>query len=262
MDKIKAEKIVTVGFFTHFHPEFHNRDDFKAFCKQHVLDVTENDLQDDISVYACSVYAGTGINKVTSRVCVVECAVDDAQVIAEAFADALPDPYENITFVPFTKVDDSYTGLLRAALIEQNKFLNSMRRMVIHGLTNISTSIATKDLQAITPQKWILQVKYENVPIITAVERNSVRATNIIYDISHEARVQELFSTFSSALKANFDDDVIAKFYSEVERPVQMRVRTVSRREQNYLEVLKRRYGNPQDGSTTHITPPPNDVKL
>ena len=85
MDKIRAEKIVTVGFFTHFHPEFHNRDDFKAFCKQYVLDVTENDLQDDISVYARSVYAGTGINKVTSRVCVVECAVDDAQVIAEAF---------------------------------------------------------------------------------------------------------------------------------------------------------------------------------
>lgn len=261
MDKIKAEKIVTVGFFTKFHPEFHNRDDFKSFCKKHVQDMTENNLQDDISVYPRSVYAGIGINKITSRVCVLECAVDDAPAITEAFAGTLPDPYEKLTFVPFTKVDESYTGMLRAALIEQNQFLNSMRRLVIHGLTNISTSIVTKEQQVLTPQKWILQVKYEDVPIITAVERNSTSATNIIYDVCHEAQVQELFSSFSSALKTNFEENVIVNFFSEVEKPVQIRSRAVSMREKNYLEVLKRRYGNPQDGLTTHITPPPQRRK-
>ena len=104
-------------------------------------------------------------------------------------------------------------------------------------------------------------MKYEDVPIITAVERNSNSATNIIYDVSHEARVQELFSSFSSALKTNFEENVIAKFFSQVEQPVQIRTRAVSMREQNYLEVLKRRYGNPQDGLTTHITPPPQRRK-
>lgn len=33
MDKIKADKIVTIGFLTNFSPDFHNRNDFKKFCK-------------------------------------------------------------------------------------------------------------------------------------------------------------------------------------------------------------------------------------
>ena len=261
MDKIKAEKIVTVGFFTNFHPDYHNRDDFKTFCKQHVVNVTDTKLQDEISVYARSVYAGAGIHKVTSRVCVIECAVNEAQIIAEAFADVLPDPYSNITFVPFTKVDDSYNSMLRAALIEQNGFLNSMRRLVVNGLINISLPIATKELEAITPQQWILQVQYENVSIITAVERHSTTATNIIYDVQYENRVHELFNGFNSALKANFDDFVIAKFYSDAEQSLPKKARAVSAREQTYMEALKRRYGNPQDGAINHLTPPPQRRK-
>ena len=88
-----------------------------------------------------------------------------------------------------------------------------------------------------------------------------ILATNIIYDVKHESRVQELFSSFGSALKANFDEFVTAKFYSDVEQPAQLRVRAISPREQNYLEALKRRYGNPQDGSVTHLTPPPQRRK-
>ena len=42
---------------------------------------------------------------------------------------------------------------------------------------------------------------------------------------------------------------------------ISFRSLVVSMREQNYLEVLKRRYGNPQDGLTTHITPPPQRRK-
>ena len=34
VDQIKSNKIVTVGFFTNFHPDYHNRDDFKTFCKK------------------------------------------------------------------------------------------------------------------------------------------------------------------------------------------------------------------------------------
>ena len=52
MDRIKSDKIVTVGFFTNFHPDYHNRDDFKAFCKKHVKDTVATPLNDDISVYA------------------------------------------------------------------------------------------------------------------------------------------------------------------------------------------------------------------
>ena len=104
-------------------------------------------------------------------------------------------------------------------------------------------------------------MQYENVSIITAVERHSTTATNIIYDVQHEKRVHELFNGFNSALKANFDDFVIAKFYSDAEQSLPKKARAVSAREQTYMEALKRRYGNPQDGATNHLTPPPQRRK-
>ena len=34
MDKIKSERITTIGFFTHIHPDFHNRTEFKRAIEQ------------------------------------------------------------------------------------------------------------------------------------------------------------------------------------------------------------------------------------
>ena len=231
------------------------------FCKKHVRDATGGDLADDISIYARSVYAGAGIHKVTSRVCVLECAVADAPVITETFADALPGTYSKVTFVPFTKMDDEYCTMMRLALVEQNNFLNSMRRIIVRGLTNITTKVTTKEGDEITPQNWILQVTYENVKLINAVERNNGNATNILYDVTHEKRVMELFQAFGSALKNNFDETNIARFYDPDNQALHLRVRAVSAREQNYIELLKRRYGNPQDGAVSHVTPPPQRRK-
>ena len=132
----------------------------------------------------------------------------------------------------------------------------------MRGLTNISTNVTTKDGNEITPQNWILQVTYENIKIIQAVERNSENATNILYDVIHEERVMELFQAFGTALKNNFDDTSIALFYDTNNQTLPVRVRAVSAREQSYIDILKRRYGNPQEGAISHVTPPPQRRKM
>ena len=189
MDKIKSEKIVTVGFFTKLHPDYHNRDDFKIYCKKHVLQQASSSLSDDISVYARSVYAGAGLHKVTSRVCVIECAVEDADLISEAFSVELGDHYMDVTFLPFVKQDDTYCPMLRAALIEQNLYLQNTKRLFVKGLTNLNKYVATVDCDGVTPRSWLLKVKYEDQCIIQAVERNNDYAANILYHKEKEKAI-------------------------------------------------------------------------
>ena len=262
MDRIKSDKIVTVGFFTNFHPDYHNRDDFKAFCKKHVNDTVATPLNDDISVYARTVYAGTGIQKVTSRVCVIESATIDAEIISSAFAHPMPHQYGNVMFIPFTKLDDDYGPMLRQALLEQNEFLNSTKRMVVKGLSNITKYIATLDCDGTTPQQWIMQTKYSHENIILAVERNELNAVNVLYNEKHTDAVTQLFKGLYSALEGTFSPQVISTFYNGSAYAINKRTRAISANEKNYIEALKRRYANPQDASPQHVAPPPQRRKM
>lgn len=261
MDRIRSEKIVTVGFFTQLHPDYHNRDDFKAFCKKHVPTKTSSSLSDDISVYARSVYAGAGIHKVTSRVCVIECAVGDSDLISEAFSYALPERYKNVTFVPFTKHDDSYGPMLRAALIEQNLYLQNTCRLYVKGLTHIDKYVPTLDNDGVTPRTWLMKVEYEGSIIIQDVERNDARASNILFHKNNENAVLQLYRRLPDALLTNFTQQVIDTFFSHDASSVPSRMRSLTANETSYMETLKQRYANPQDSEMTHVAPPPQRRK-
>jgi len=195
MDTIKSHKIVTLGFFEGFHPDFQTCNTFKQYCYKHIKSKNPGLLNftiDDFSVYPRAVYVGSTTDKVTTRAMVIESGVDHSSQVLMALSATLTEMYSDVTFVPFTKLNDDYQVLLKMAMLKQNKLLHSLKRKQIRGLINPHEPLQKTDGQQISLRQWLQSARDESKPdtqIIQSVEKTMYNTSSVLYFETHTESV-------------------------------------------------------------------------
>ena len=260
MDTIKSEKIVTLGFFEGFHPDFQSRDKFKSFCLNHIQekhpDLQSNFKLDDFSVYPRSVYVGSTMDKVTTRAMVVEVSVDHSSQVLSSLSSSFSGMYGNVTFVPFTKMDDDYQVLLKMAMLKQNKFLHSLKRKQIKGLVNPHVNLTKKDGQEITLCQWLQSVRDEtnmNTPMIQSVEETRYSSSSILYYAHCSESIHTLCKDLKKNMEEHFPQSAIDVVFKDTYSPLPTTLsKIITDEEATWASILKRKYlPNPQEDIIT-----------
>ena len=268
IDKIKSEKISCLGLFEGLHPDFRNRDTFKNYIQQHILKFNPT-LKPVLSVYPRGVYAGAGLEKVESRAVVIEVATTQADYVLQALSHPFDNDYSSVTFVPFTKTDQTYSSILRQVMIEQNTMLHSTKRKILHGLTNIDEFFTMKDGTSMSIRKWLLSAKSQdatsNASLIQHVDFTTNKSVSILFHEDNENILHSLLREIDKELIKYFPSDVVSKVYDPTTNvalnPINSRVITES--EKSWAEVIKRKYAvNPQAATETFASPPNKNRKV
>ena len=268
IDKITSEKISCLGIFEGLHPDFRNRDTFKQFCLQHIKKYNPV-LKPEISIYPRSVYAGAGLEKVESRAVVIEVAVEEADLIMQALSHTFSGAYSNVTFVPFTKTDETYSSILRQVMIEQNTMLHSTKRKILHGLTNIEEFFTMKDGTSMSIRNWLLSAKSDEAKdtdtLIQHVDFTTNKSVSIIFNKKYEVILHTLLRDIEQELLKYFPQEVVAQVYDSSKavklNPINSRVITDS--EKLWVDAIKRKYTvNPQSDNNDFCNPPNKNRKV
>ena len=268
MDTIKDEKIVTLGFFEGFHPDFQTRSRFKQYCFDHISSKTDNSLYafslDDFSIYPRSVYVGSTMDKVTTRAIVIEVGINHSSAVLQALSTSLAGDYSEVTFVPFTKMGEDYQVLLKMAMQKQNELLHSIKRKQIRGLINPNKILCKKDGQETTLSQWLKSARDEsdpNSPIVKSVEDMKYSTSSILYYTKYSESIAKLCKDLKTSMEAHFPPSALSTVFTDSYSPAPMTLsRMVSDEETTWANIIKRKYlPNPKDipsPSALHSDPP------
>ena len=264
MDNITSETISCLGLFEGLHPDFRNRDIFKKYLESHIRRYNPT-LSQEISVYPRAVFAGAGLNKVESRAVVIEVASDKADATLQALTHPFQNEYESVTFVPFTKTDETYSDILRQVLIHHNTMLHNTKRKILHGLKNIDEHFTMLDGTVMSIRQWLLSAKSDESsstdPLIQHVDFTTKKSISIIFDANFETILNSLLREIDQELVKYFPSEILNKVYEEKQaysgRKPNERIFTES--EKNWAEHIKRKYAvNPQQPDQNDLLTPPN----
>ena len=268
MDTIRSEKIVTLGFFEGFHPDFQSRDKFKKYCLNHIKSKT-TDLSSfsasDFSIYPRAVYVGSTMDKVTTRAMVIEVGVNQSNPVLLALSSTFSDMYSKVTFIPFTKMNEEYQVILKMAMLKQNKFLHTLKRKQIKGLINPHQMLKKKDGQDTSLCQWLQSARNETGPdsqLIQSVEETRYNTTSILYHENNSALVMSLCQNLRSNMEEHFPSSALDVVFTDTYSPTPLTVsRVITDTESTWANIIKRKYlPNPQEGNPppqmTHSLPP------
>jgi len=268
MDTIKSERIVTLGFFEGFHPDFQNRDRFKKYCLDYIRTKGPQDVQalniDDFSIYPRAVYVGTAMDKVTTRAMVIEVGVDHSSSFLNTLSSAFNNEYSEVTFVPFMKMDEDYQVLLKMAMLKQNKLLHNIKRKQIRGLINPHSPLQKTDGQVISLCQWLQSARDENsmdIQIIRSVEETKYNTSSVLYYEKNTEQVLRLCKDLKTNMETHFPASALATVFTDSYSPFPVTLsRIISDEEATWASIIKRKYlPNPQDcvpASESHVIPP------
>ena len=215
MDLIDSEKVTCIGFFEGFHPDFRNRDNFKQFCQQHIKNHSP-ELKSTVSIFPRPVYVGRSNEKIASRAVVIEADSKSANLVLQALSQPFNDNYKNVTFIPFTKYDDTYSDVIKAALLQQNKMLHTMKRKIIPGLFDIDTPVTMRDGKEISIKNWLLSATDDNKPddkLIDNVDLIPHSSAALLYHECHESSLSCLFLNLREELLKYFPESELSKVF-------------------------------------------------
>ena len=214
IDQIKSEKISCLGLFEGLYPDFRNRDTFKKFCLEHIKHYNPS-ITPVLSVYPRGVYAGAGLEKAESRAVVIEVAKEQADSILQALSHQFEDEYSSVTFVPFTKTDNSYSSTLRQVMIEQNTMLHSTKRKILHGLKNIDEFFTMKDGTSMSIRNWLLSAEFKELhsiePLIQHVDFTTNKSVSILFHKDNEIILNILLREIEKELSKYFQTNLNTK---------------------------------------------------
>jgi len=273
MDTIRSDKILTLGFFEGFHPDFQSRDKFKQYCMDHITSKTKDLLpftSKDFSIYPRSVYVGSTMEKVTTRALVIEVSADHSSSVLSSLSTSFSGMYSGVTFVPFTKMDDDYQVVLKMAMLKQNRFLHTLKRKQIKGLVNPHALIKKKDGQELTLCQWLQSARNESdqdSQIIQSVEATRYSTSSILYFEEHTENVLAFCKNLKSNMEEHFPTSSISTVFTDTYSPMPTTIsRMITDEETTWASIIKRKYlPNPQDDlldpTQPHTSPPcPNSV--
>lgn len=261
MDLIDSEKVTCIGFFEGLHPDFRNREHFKEFCQTHI-DKYAPALKTPVSIFPRPVYVGRGFDKIESRAVVIEADSNSANVVLQAMSQPFTDNYSNVTFIPFTKYDDSYSDVMKSALLQQNKMLHTIKRKIIPGLFDIDTSITMRDGKHISVKEWLLSATDDKKPdekLIVCVELVPNSSASLLYHESLESSLSCLLLNLRDELLKYFPESELSKvFQNKPQQKLPFISRVLTDTEKSWADVIKRKYlSNPQNDTNDVITVPP-----
>ena len=260
MDTIRSEKIVTLGFFEGFHPDFQSRDKFKQFCYNHIVSKNKN-LDEfgigDFSIYPRAVYIGSTVDKVTTRAMVIEVSADQSSPVLTALSSSLSGVYAGVTFVPFTKMDKDYQVILKMAMLKQNTFLHTIKRKQIKGLINPHQILQKKDGQELSFCQWLQSARDEmdeDSPIIQSVEETRYNSSSILYYQKHTEKVLTFCKNLKENMEEHFPPSAVTTVFTDTYAPMLPTLsRIISDEESTWASIIKRKYlPNPQDDDILH----------
>ena len=271
LDQIDSESITCVGFFEGLHPDFRNRELFKKHCQTHLSTYMQNidpNFSCKLSIFPRGVYAGAGINKKETRGVVMEVASSVSDTILQAFSQPFQGLYSDITFIPFTKTDDTYSSTLSSIITHQNTMLHSTRRKVLPELQNLYDTITTKDGRSTTLHEWLSSASDPSVPnekLIKAIDLTTKNSVCILFHENHDPIITKLLQGMNLQLQQCFADSEISKVLDPT-RKIAMNTptRVISESEKTWVDLIKRKYSaNPQSTDMeTLSTPPPKNRKV
>ena len=271
IDEIDSAKIACLGMFEGLHPDYRNRDVFKAFCLAHIRKFNPI-IKPVISVYPRSVFAGAGLKKIESRGVVIEVASDMADYVLQTLAHPFQGDYSEVTFIPFTKTDHEYSETLRQVMIAQNSMLHDTKRKILHGLKNIHETFTLKDGTNMSVKNWLLSAQHTDQSgqdptsssLISAVDITTKKSISIIFHQNHEAVLHSLLQDLKTELSKYFPSDIMTKIYDpspKTDNSSQYRIITDS--EKLWADMIKRKYiANPQSDVIDLVNPPNKNRKI
>ena len=270
IDEIDSPTISCLGLFEGLHPDFRNRDNFKKYCISHIHKYNPA-LKPAISVYPRAVYAGAGLQKVESRAVVLEVSTGVADAVLQAMAHSFENDYSSVTFVPFTKTDESYSETLRQVMIVQNSMLHDTKRKVLHGLKNIHERFTMLDGTSMTVKQWLLSAQHNEAtpssqpyPLIDSVDTTTNKSISILFHKKHEVVLHTLLKDLEQELLKYFPPTVLEHIYTATPtRPVVHQSRVLTDSEKSWADMIKRKYiVNPQEEQASLTTPPSKNRKV
>ena len=268
MDKIDSETITCLGLFEGLHPDFRNRDLFKQYCLTHIKKYNPT-IKPEISIYPRGVFAGAGLDKVESRAVVIEVASDIADFVLQTLTHPFEANYSDVTFVPFTKTDDSYSSILRQVLIHHNTMLHNTKRKILHGLKNIDEHFTMNDGKILSIRQWLLSAQSDETstdePLIQHVDFTTKNSISVIFDAKYESILHSLLRHIDQELSKYYPKDVLNKVYEDTapHEKHKKNERIFTESERLWAEHIKRKYAvNPQGDQNDFSTPPNKNRKV
>ena len=258
MDKLKSERITTLGFFTSVHPDYHNRTDFKASLEEILA---EHKIQEKVNIYPRKIWTMNKGMRIITRALVIEVASSRREEISEVLITTKNQCY-NAEYVPFSNINDSeYNQMMANIFTAQNQFLYNLDQKTVYGVQNAQEEIQTKDNLVITFQDWVEQLAYDGIHFIDSCEVGQKNTLHIVYERKYEHLIQKFFSTDMATMARDFfHEEVIHKLFG-TNSPKIIGMRQFTPSEIEYADVLKRKYVTSDNSSIRgseqkHETPP------
>ena len=271
MDKIDSADITCVGFFEGLHPDFRNRELFKQFCNTHVKNYMQSidpTFTFELSIFPRGVYAGAGIHKKETRGVVLEVATDISETILQAFSQPFPSQYSDITFIPFTKTDETYSQTLSSIITHQNEMLHKTRRKILPELKDLYSTITTKEGRATNLHEWLSSASDPSIPnekLIKSIDLTTKNSVCILFDEAHDNIISKLLQGMHIQMQQCFPDTEIQKVLDPTRKiSITTPTRVISETEKTWVDIIKRKYAsNPQSTDMDSLnTPPPKNRKV
>lgn len=240
MDKLKSERIITLGFFTKVHPDYHNRTDFKASLEEMLM---EQKIKEKVNLYPRKIWTMNKGIRIVTRALVIEVPSYRREEISEVLITQKNQCYTSAEYVPFSNINDNaYEQMMANIFTTQNQYLHSLDQKTVYGVNNAQEEILTKRGIEITFQDWVEQLAYDGIHFIDTCEIGQNGSLHIIYEKKYEHLIQKLFSSdMATTARDFFHEEVVKKIFgTNVPKVVGTRQFTPS--EIAYADVLKRKY--------------------
>ena len=255
LDKLDAQEIYGIGFISDLHPHLYNRSALKRFL---ISKLQEQATPVDINVYVRRVWNSHEKQKVISRAVVIEVDKQFKDTAANALMNIdFSSFYRYAKFIPFNKsiVDDA---TLNNILMSNNTYQNTTKRRTVKGLTSITTVHPTHDNSTISIRDWLLsfdnqQPSPAHEHIFEHVETSVDGDLVLIFQSHFMETVNHFLNHFEAHLRAKFvDSNSLFKSSTPFSTGTPL---TLSNAE--FKKKIAAMYSNnPQDASTTPISPP------
>jgi len=245
IDKVRAALVHTIGFFYKIHPDFYNREELKKDVHDHLKELN---IGDDVNIFPRKIWIRTNEGKVETRALAMEVPKNNRDVVNRHMMKFQYKTCKELMYVPFSNMnDDVYKQTLKEIFYGQNIYLHTTRRRTIYGIRNANTIYPTKGGEATSFREWIKTITYGENEFLEACEIGPTGNIHLIFNQEYDQTVQQLFGQgFKKFASENFHEENIQKIFTN-ER-VQMDVGDMKTAEDmEYAEMLKRKFGNPQE---------------
>ena len=229
MDTINANKLVTIGFFANFQRGFHNKSRLREYCMKFLKEKFEIEAQ--LNIYPRNYYAGGGTNPEKAYLVSVEVDPQVAQTVNNALMRCTFDVYTHVTYMPFTKYDDTYNAKMKGIITHHQQVKSSLEVLRIPRFNHLHPNLEFCG-EFNTIRDIILSFNTPERQFVYDVDKGNGWSTTIIYRIDADSHMDDFLLQLIPLLKKHLSSASFEKAY-QYKKPL-MDLLTSSRRVSSY----------------------------